>query len=209
MECFDLARVFGKGAGYGLGILFLVPLGDTRPRRSLIITQQLVLAAALVVAALAPSLTVLTLACAMAGAFATTAQQAIPFAAELAPPEARGRWVGFAMTGLLLGILLARTVSGTIADAFGWRIVFAAAAGIALAFAALATVLLPLPPFIVAIVTIRPAIDASPGLYADSLAASLPVFRRIPTRPLIVRQAAHSLFPDRLLIRGSAVPAEA
>lgn len=151
-----LLREFGPSAptavatatllGYAAGTLLLVPPGDTRPRRTVIITQQLMLAVALVVVALAPSLTVLTLACATVGAFATTAQQAIPFAAELAPPQARGRVVGRAMTGLLLGVLLARMVSGTIADAFGWRIVFAAAAGIALVFAALAAVLLPRTP---------------------------------------------------------------
>lgn len=129
--------------GYAAGILLLVPLGDTWPRRTLIVCQQLVLAAALVVAALAPSLLVLALASAIAGAFATTAQQAIPFAAELAKPESRGRAVGRAMTGLLLGVLLARTVSGTIANQLGWRSVFAAAAGIALIFAAVAAFSLP------------------------------------------------------------------
>jgi predicted MFS family arabinose efflux permease len=129
--------------GYGLGILLLVPLGDTWPRRTLIVTQQLALATALAVAAIAPSLAVLALASAIAGIFATTAQQAIPFAAELAAPHARGRVVGRTMTGLMLGVLLARTVSGAIANGYGWRAVFATAAGVALVLAALAAALLP------------------------------------------------------------------
>jgi predicted MFS family arabinose efflux permease len=129
--------------GYGLGILLLVPLGDTWPRRTLIVTQQLALAAALGVVAIAPNLTILTLASVVVGIFATTAQQAIPFAAELASPNTRGRIVGRTMTGLMLGVLLARTVSGGLANTYGWRFVFAAAAGVALAFSALAAALLP------------------------------------------------------------------
>lgn len=129
--------------GYGLGILLLVPLGDTWPRRTLIVGQQLVLAAALAACAMAPSLLFLTLASAAVGAFATTAQQAIPFSAELASPQDRGRIVGRTMTGLLLGVLLSRTVSGAFADVYGWRGVFAAAAGVSLVFAGVATVFLP------------------------------------------------------------------
>ncbi len=129
--------------GYGLGILLLVPLGDTWPRRTLIVAQQLALAAALTVAATAPSLAVLTVASVVVGVFATTAQQAIPFAAELAAPESRGRVIGRAMTGLMLGVLLARTASGAIAHGYGWRSVFAAAACVSLVFAAFSAAVLP------------------------------------------------------------------
>ncbi|MFM0276518.1 MFS transporter [Paraburkholderia sediminicola] len=129
--------------GYGLGILLLVPLGDIWPRRTLIVAQQIVLAAALAASAFAPSLIMLTLVSVIVGTFATTAQQAIPFSAELAPPEARGRVVGRTMTGLLLGVLLSRTASGAFADVYGWRGVFAAAAAISLFFAVVAAVFLP------------------------------------------------------------------
>lgn len=124
--------------GYGLGILFLVPLGDALPRRDLIVRQLLGLALALVVAGLAPNLAVLTLASLALGVLACAAQQAVPFAAELAPDATRGRIVGGVMTGLLSGILLARTASGLVGAHLGWRSVFLAAAivSVALAFVA-------------------------------------------------------------------------
>ncbi|MFY9291507.1 MAG: MFS transporter [Methylorubrum rhodinum] len=124
--------------GYGLGILFLVPLGDALPRRDLIVRQLLGLSAALVVAGLAPNLAVLTLASLAIGVLACAAQQAVPFAAELAPDATRGRIVGGVMTGLLSGILLARTASGLVGAHLGWRSVFLAAAivSVVLAFVA-------------------------------------------------------------------------
>ncbi|GAB6844729.1 putative MFS family arabinose efflux permease [Methylorubrum rhodinum] len=124
--------------GYGLGILFLVPLGDALPRRDLIVRQLLGLALALVVAGLAPNLAVLTLASLAIGVLACAAQQAVPFAAELAPDATRGRIVGGVMTGLLSGILLARTASGLVGAHLGWRSVFLAAAivSVVLAFVA-------------------------------------------------------------------------
>lgn len=129
--------------GYGLGILFLVPLGDALPRRDLIVRQLLGLALALVVAGLAPNLAVLTLASLAIGVLACAAQQAVPFAAELAPDATRGRIVGGVMTGLLSGILLARTASGLVGAHFGWRSVFLAAAGVSVALAFVAWRTLP------------------------------------------------------------------
>ncbi|MFE1602586.1 MFS transporter [Methylobacterium sp. ID0610] len=130
-------------AGYGLGILGLVPLGDRYPRRGLIVGLLVLLAGALVLAALAPGLGTLVTASFLIGILATAAQQAVPFAAELAPDSSRGRMIGQVMTGLLLGILLARTVSGVVGAWFGWRAMFGAAAGLSLALAALAGLTLP------------------------------------------------------------------
>ncbi|MDR7036467.1 MULTISPECIES: MFS transporter [Methylobacterium] len=132
--------------GYGLGILGLVPLGDSLPRRSLIIGQLGALSLALLLAGAAPSLAVLALASLMIGILASAAQQAVPFAAELAPDASRGRIVGQVMTGLLTGILLARTASGLFGAQFGWRAVFFAAAGVALAMAGIAAATLPRTP---------------------------------------------------------------
>ena len=71
----------------------------------------------------------------------------VPVAARLAPPGSRGRFIGRVMSGLLLGILLARTVSSLLADAIGWRSVYLIAAGLMLVMApCLRMVLPPLPP---------------------------------------------------------------
>ncbi|MCJ2126619.1 MFS transporter [Methylobacterium sp. J-077] len=129
--------------GYGLGIIGLVPLGDALPRRRLIVWQCLGLAVALLAVGLAPNLACLALAHLVVGVLACAAQQAVPFAAELAPDASRGRIVGQVMTGLLTGILLARTASGFLGAHLGWRAVFLAASLLALAMAGIARATLP------------------------------------------------------------------
>jgi predicted MFS family arabinose efflux permease len=116
----------GTQLGYATGMLLLAPLGDRFDRRRLILLQIAGACVAFFVAASAPSLGVLIGASVAIGVLSTIAQQAVPFAAELAPPEARGHAVGTVMSGLLLGILLARTASGFVGQYFGWRAVFGA-----------------------------------------------------------------------------------
>ena len=115
--------------GYALGILLLAPLGDRFDRRRIILIKAAVLAVALLLSGLAPGIGWLLGASLAVGLMATLAQDVVPAAATLAPAEHRGKVVGTVMTGLLLGILLSRVVSGFVAEDFGWRAVYVAAAG--------------------------------------------------------------------------------
>lgn len=114
--------------GYALGILLLAPLGDRLDRRRIILAKAALLSLALVGAAFAPSLGWLLVASLAVGLTATLAQDIVPAAATLAPEAHRGRIVGTVMTGLLLGVLLSRLVSGWVADVLGWRAMFLLAA---------------------------------------------------------------------------------
>ncbi|NML28526.1 MFS transporter [Zoogloea sp. G-4-1-14] len=114
--------------GYALGILFLAPLGDRHDRRRLIAIKAVVLSLALLACGLAPGIGTLMLASLFVGIAATLAQDIVPAAATLAPDAQRGRIIGTVMTGLLLGILLSRVVSGWVAEQFDWRAVFVMAA---------------------------------------------------------------------------------
>ena len=115
--------------GYILGLALLVPLGDMLVRRRLIPAVLGVAVVALAAATAAPCLWVLELCVLLAGTCSVAAQILVPFAASLADPERQGRVVGTVMSGLLLGILLARSFSGIIAQVAGWRMVYAGAAG--------------------------------------------------------------------------------
>ena len=114
--------------GYALGILLLAPLGDRFDRRSIILAKAAALVGALLLAAVAPGIGVLLAASLAIGITATLAQDIVPAAATLAPAAHRGKVVGTVMTGLLLGILLSRVVSGFVAEHFSWRTMFFAAA---------------------------------------------------------------------------------
>jgi predicted MFS family arabinose efflux permease len=114
--------------GYGAGILFIVPLGDVRNRRNLVPVLMLCAAAALTLCAVAPSMSVLLIAIAILGVTTVAGQVLAPLAGDLADAASRGRVVGVIVSGILTGILVSRTVSGLIADAAGWRVVFATAA---------------------------------------------------------------------------------
>ncbi|MFO0577253.1 MAG: MFS transporter [Polyangia bacterium] len=115
--------------GYALGILLLAPLGDRYDRRRIILLKAAVLSLALLVSGLAPGIGSLLGASLAVGTAATLAQDIVPAAATLAPAAQRGRVVGTVMTGLLLGILLSRVVSGFLAERSSWRVVYVAAAG--------------------------------------------------------------------------------
>ncbi len=123
--------------GYCIGLILLVPLGDLIENRALTFWTLLADVVALLAAALAPSALAFLSAALFIGVASVATQMLVPIAAHLAPDATRGRTIGNVMSGLLLGIMLARPVSSLIADVFGWRAVFglSALAITALAFA--------------------------------------------------------------------------
>jgi predicted MFS family arabinose efflux permease len=114
--------------GYGVGLVLLVPLGDVVNRRRLIVGQLLLSALASILVAAAPTAVVLMIGVADIGLLAVVTQTIVAYSAYLATPEQRGRTVGIVTVGVILGIILARTLSGTLADVFGWRSVYIVAA---------------------------------------------------------------------------------
>ena len=143
-----IARAFGVGestagllvtagqVGYVLGLAFLVPLGDLLERRRLVVGLLVVAAAAQVVSTVAPTFAVLAASLAAVGVASAVAQVVVPLASSMAGEEERGRIVGTVMSGLLVGILLARTLSGLLSELGGFRLVFGVAAAAMLLLAA-------------------------------------------------------------------------
>jgi predicted MFS family arabinose efflux permease len=122
--------------GYLLGLVLIVPLGDRVDRRLLIVAQTLAAAGSLVAAGLSTSAAAFFAACAAVGVASSVVQVIVAYAAALSPAGRRGRVVGVVTSGIVVGILLARTVSGTIAMLLGWRAAFLLPAGLTLAMAA-------------------------------------------------------------------------
>ncbi|WP_339810165.1 MFS transporter [Paenibacillus sp. FSL R7-0189] len=110
--------------GYALGMLFFVPLGDIRERRTLISGLLIAVSLSLIGFATAQNLTWMYIASFAIGITTVVPQVIIPLSAELALPEERGKVIGTVMSGLFFGILLARTISGIIGDMFGWRAMY-------------------------------------------------------------------------------------
>jgi predicted MFS family arabinose efflux permease len=118
--------------GYAVGLLFIVPLGDMFERRKLMLIDFVFMVTSLLVAAWSPSILVLLIASLFVGITSVIPQLMIPMAAHLAKPHERGKKIGFIMSGLLIGILLSRTISGFVGQHFGWRAMFYIAAGMML-----------------------------------------------------------------------------
>ena len=123
--------------GYTLGMLFVVPLGDKLERKRMMLIMLLGAAACMGLAAVAPSFAVLAGASVLIGIFSAVPQLLVPMAAHLAPEESRGRIVGRVMSGLLIGILLSRALSGYVGLHLGWRAMFEIGAGLMLLLGAL------------------------------------------------------------------------
>ncbi|WP_247882899.1 MFS transporter [Azospirillum brasilense] len=186
--------------GYGLGLIVLVPLGDLVDRRRLIVGQGALSVVALAAVATARTEGMLFAGMAAVGLLAVVVQVLVSFAAALATPAERGRAVGMVTSGVVIGILGARSVAGLLADLGGWRAVYLASAALTLAMAGLLWRVLPrnLPP-------------ASTDRYAAAL-RSIPVLF-LADRVLLVRGvlallifAAFSAFWTALVLPLSAEP---
>ena len=163
--------------GYCLGLLFIVPLGDLTENRRLIFGALLTTAVALLAASLTSSANLFLLAAFCIGLGSVAAQIVVPFAAHMARPETRGQTVGKVMSGLLMGIMLARPVASLIAGAFGWHAIFVLSAIGTTALAFLLRARLP---------------QRQPehsGLHYFALLASM--LRLLKTTPVLRRRAAY------------------
>jgi predicted MFS family arabinose efflux permease len=162
--------------GYCLGLLFIVPLGDLIENRRLITTALAFTAVALLVAATAVNSTMFLAAALAIGLGSVAAQILVPFAAHLSKEATRGQTVGKVVSGLLIGIMLARPVASLVADHGGWHVVFGAAAVVVAALAALLRKKLP------------QRIPVSPLTYPELLATLWHLFVRTP---VLRRRAAY------------------
>jgi predicted MFS family arabinose efflux permease len=129
--------------GYLAGLVLLVPLGDMLDRRRLIATHLGLVAAGLVATAVAPAGWVAFTGLAVTGVFAVVVQTTVAYAASLSAPGERGRDLGVVTSGVMIGILGARTVTGALADLWGWRSGYVALAVLAAVLCVLGVVALP------------------------------------------------------------------
>jgi predicted MFS family arabinose efflux permease len=129
------------GAMFGMGLF--VPLGDIFERRRLIVSVCCALTAMLLASSAAPTFFWLAVASVFLGLTCIVPHLILPFAAQIAPPADRGRVLGTVLSGLLIGILGARTVSGFLGAALGWRAVYVLSAGLMLVLAAILRKTLP------------------------------------------------------------------
>lgn len=156
--------------GYAAGLIFLVPLGDRVKRKTLVVTLLLLSMLALIVAGLASNFVTLLCAVLFIGLMAVVVQLVVAWAAILALPQRRGKVVGTVTSGIVLGILLARFISGSIADIAGWRAVYLSAAFLMLLIACVVAKGVP--------ATTPP--QASPSSYLSLLASAFRLFMTEP-----------------------------
>lgn len=167
--------------GYCLGMLFIVPLGDLVENRRLIVTALAGTACALAVAAFSTSAALFLAAMFCIGLGSVAAQIIVPFASHLAREETRGQTVGTVVSGLLLGIMLARPVASLVTDASNWHVIFVLSAVVTAGLALVLRRRLPLR---------DPAHDSSAQhLSYPALLASL--WQLLKATPILRRRAAY------------------
>ncbi|WCK01346.1 MFS transporter [Agrobacterium tumefaciens] len=116
--------------GYGIGLLFVVPLGDLIENRKLVVTSVSMAVLSLTAAAFAPHAAPFLIAAFLVGVSSVAVQVIVPYAAHMAPHAIRGRVVGNVMSGLMAGIMLARPVSSLLSEVVSWRGVFLTSAAV-------------------------------------------------------------------------------
>lgn len=186
--------------GYGLGLIFIVPLGDLLDRRRLVVGQGVLSVVALVAVAMARTEAILLASLAAMGLLAVVVQVLVAFAATLATPAERGKAVGMVTSGVVIGILAARFVAGILADFGGWRAVYLTSAILTAGMVALLMRVLP-----------RNLLPESTDSYVATLTSIPILFLR--DRILLVRGilallifAAFSAFWTALVLPLSAAP---
>lgn len=162
--------------GYVVGLLFVVPMGDIVENKRLIVISLLLTAVALAITAFSKQAFPFLAASFVIGVGSVAAQVLVPFASYLASESSRGRVVGNVMSGLLLGIMLARPVSSLVADFFGWHAVFTLSAAAILILAIVLSKVLP---------TRKPSLDTP---YTALLGSMWHLLR---TTPILRRRAAY------------------
>ncbi|WFA20173.1 MFS transporter [Paenibacillus mucilaginosus] len=154
---------------YAFGLFFLVPLGDLLDPRRLVTGMLVFIAIALSIVALASNTLFLFIGMGMVGFQAVVAQILVALAANRASLHSRGRAIGVVTSGIVIGILLGRTFSGTLADLAGWRSVYIVTAVIMICMAYL-------------FLTITPAARRPPSLntYGGMLSSMKDLFVQVP-----------------------------
>ncbi|MGW4498885.1 MFS transporter [Micromonospora sp. NPDC004336] len=136
--------IVGVGqVGYLLGLVALVPLGDLVNRRLLMAAHVALTAIGTGVIALSDTTVGVLAGAAVAGLFSVVVQIAVAYAAAVSSPAERGRNIGAVTSGVVIGILAARTVAGALADVAGWRTVYAVSAFASLTLSGAVLALLP------------------------------------------------------------------
>ncbi|RYG53458.1 MFS transporter, partial [bacterium] len=130
-------------AGFAVGVFLLAPLGDTLERRRLILVMLALVTVSLVLAALSPNMLCLSVASLAIGITSVISTQVLPFAVQLGRPEERGKTVGSIASAMLIGVLLSRTLSGAVGEAFGWRVMYGVASVLMVGLALVLNALLP------------------------------------------------------------------
>lgn len=166
--------------GYGLGLLLIVPLGDVLNRRKLISGQMSLSVLALMLIGFAWNEVVFFTGLALLGLFAVVTQVLVAYSATLAAPAERGSVVGLVTSGIVVGILLARTISGTMADLAGWRSVYFLSGGLTLILTGI-------------LMKVLPATDQH-KTFTSYPQLLISMFRLFVTEPLLLIRSVIALF---------------